>query len=135
MANLYGLDAIGNAAYVKATGAGSNADPYVVQNDLFAPDIKTAFISTTASADVVAAVGGAKIRVLSLAITASAACTVQLQSGGSANLTPPFHLAANGNLVISNPLEVCETATGQKLNAVLGGAATYTVFVTYREVV
>lgn len=134
MANLYGLDAIGNAAYVKATGTGSNADPYLVQNDLFAPDIQFASITNTASADVVAAVGGAKIRVLSLVITASAACTVRLQSGGSSNLTPPFHIAANGNLAISNPLELFETAVGEKLNAVLGGSATYTVFVTYRTV-
>ena len=30
MANLYGLDAIGNAAYVKATGAGTNAGPLLL---------------------------------------------------------------------------------------------------------
>lgn len=135
MANLYGLDAIGNAAYVRANGAGTNADPYVIQNDLYAPDIKTAFVSNTASADVVAAVASAKIRVIALAITAASGCTVQLQSGGTTNLTPPFHIAANGNLTLSNPLEVLETATGQKLNAVVSGTTTYTVFVTYREVV
>lgn len=134
MANLYGLDATGNAAYVKATGVGTDLDPYVIHNDIFSSDIKTAFVSNTASADVVAAVSGKKIRVIALAITASAACTVKLQSGGSSDLTPPFHIAANGSLVISNPLEVVETATSAKLNAVLGGTATYTVFVTYREV-
>jgi len=34
MANLYGLDAAGNAAYVKATGAGTNGDPFIVNHDL-----------------------------------------------------------------------------------------------------
>lgn len=134
MANLYGLDATGNSAYVRATGAGSNADPYIVNNDLFSSEIKSAAISNNASADVVAAVSSKKIRVLSLALTASAACTVKLQTGASTDLTPPFHLAANGSMTISNPLGLFETAVSAKLNAVLSGAATYTVFVTYREV-
>lgn len=134
MANLYGLDATGNAAYVRATGAGTNGDPYIVNNDLFTSELKSAFISNTASADVVAAVTSKKIRVLALVITASAACTIQLQSGGSTNKTAPLHLAANGNLSISNSLGLFETASGEKLNAVLSGTATYTVTVTYREV-
>ena len=134
MANLYGLDATGNSAYVRATGAGSNADPYIVNNDLFSSEIKSAAISNNASADVVAAVSSKKIRVLSLALTASAACTVKLQTGASTDLTPPFHLAANGPMTISNPLGLFETAVSAKLNAVLSGTATYTVFVTYREV-
>jgi hypothetical protein len=134
MANLYGLDAIGNAAYVKATGAGSNSDPYVVQNDAFTSELKSAQITNTASADVVAAVASTKLRVLAMAITASSGCTVKLQSGASSDLTPPFHLAANGNITLSNPLGLFESTSGEKLNAVVSGTTTYSVFVSYREV-
>lgn len=135
MANLYGLDAIGNAAYVKATGAGSNADPYVVQNDLFNAGLKSAFVTTSSSADVIAAVGAAKLRVLSMAITAASACTVKLQRGGSTDMTPPFHLSANGSITLSNPLGLFETAVNEKINAVVSGSVAYTVFLTYREIV
>jgi hypothetical protein len=134
MANLYGLDAIGNAAYVKATGAGGNSDPYVVQNDLFNAALKSAQITNSASADVIAAVASNKLRVLSMVITASAACTVKLQSGGTTDRTPPFHIPANGNITISNPLGLFESVSGEKINAVLTGAATYSVFLSYREV-
>jgi hypothetical protein len=134
MANLYGLDAGGNAAYVKATGAGSNGDPFLVQNDAFTTQMKSAFVTNTASADVIAAVGSNKLRVIAMAITASAACTVKIQSGASTDKTPPFHIAANGNLTLSNDLGLFESATGEKLNAVLSGAATYSVMLTYREV-
>ncbi len=134
MANLYGLDAIGNAAYVKATGAGTDADPYIVNNDLFSSQVKSAQITNTASADVVASVASPKLRVLSMAITASSGCTVKLQSGGSSDKTPPFHLAANGNITLSNPLGLFESASGEKINAVVSGTTTYSVFLTYREV-
>lgn len=134
MANLYGLDAIGNAAYVKATGAGSNSDPYVVQNDLFNAGLKSAQITSSVNADVIAAVASNKLRVLSMAITAASGCTVKLQSGGSSDRTPPFHLAANGNITLSNPLGLFESASGEKINAVVSGTTTYSVFLSYREV-
>jgi hypothetical protein len=134
MANLYGLDAIGNAAYVKATGAGSNSDPYVVQNDLFNAALKSAQITSSASADVIAAVASNKLRVLSMAITASSGCTVKLQSGGTTDRTPPFHIAANGNITLSNPLGLFESVSGEKINAVVSGTTTYSVFLSYREV-
>ena len=135
MANLYGLDAIGNAAYVKATGAGSNADPYVVQNDLFNAGLKSAFVTGSANADVIAAVGGAKLRVLSMAITAVSGCTVKLQRAGTADVTPPFHIGDNGNLTLSNPLGLFEGGVGEKINAVVAGTTTYSVFLSYREIV
>lgn len=134
MANLYGLDAIGNAAYVKATGAGSDADPYLVQNDFFSTALKSAQITGSASADVIAAVTSAKLRVLSMAITSVSGCTVKLQSGAASDLTPPFHIAANGNITLSNPLGLFESVSGQKINAVVSGVTTYSVFLTYREV-
>ena len=134
MANLYGLDAVGNAAYVKATGAGSNSDPYVVQNDLFNSALKSAQVTSSGNVDVVAAVASNKLRVLSMAITASSGCTVKLQSGGSSDKTPPFHLTANGNITLSNPMGLFESASGEKINAVVSGTTDYSVFVSYREV-
>lgn len=134
MANLYGLDAVGNAAYVKATGAGSNSDPYIVQNDLFNSALKSAQVTSSGNVDVVAAVASNKLRVLSMAITASSGCTVKLQSGGSSDKTPPFHLAANGNITLSNPMGLFESASGEKINAVVSGTTDYSVFVSYREV-
>jgi hypothetical protein len=134
MANLFGLDAAGNIAYVKSTGTGTAADPYLVQNDTFIPALKSAFIAASGNADVASGVASTKLRVLSLAITSSAAATVKLQSGGSADLTPPFHLAANGNLTLSNELGLFETASAAKLNAVVSGTTDYTVLVAYREV-
>lgn len=134
MANLYGLDAIGNAAYVKSTGTGTNADPYVVQNDAFTSELKSAFIASSASADLIAAVASTKLRVMSLVVTAASGCTVKFQSGASTDKTPPFHIGANGNVSISNSLGLFESASGEKINAVLSGTTNYTVFASYREV-
>ena len=135
MANLYGLDAGGNAAYVKATGAGSNGDPFLVQNDAFTTQMKSAFISASGNADVITAVGSTKLRVMSMAVTSLSGCTVKIQSGGSTDKTPPFHIAANGNLTLSNSLGIFESNTGEKLNAVVSGTTIYTVMLSSREVV
>lgn len=134
MANLYGLDAAGNAAYVRATGAGAVGDPFIVNNDLFTSELKSAFITGTASADVIAAVSSRKLRVMAMTITSVSGCTVKLQSGASTDKTPPFHIAANGNLVQSNPLGLFESVISEKINAVVSGTTTYTVMLSYREV-
>ena len=135
MANLFGLDAAGNIAYVKATGTGTDGDPYLVQNDLFSNALKSAFVSASGNADVIAFVSGSKLRVMAMTITTLSGCTVKLQSGASADKTPPFHLEANGNLTQSNPLGLFESATGEKINAVVSGSTVYTVMLSYREVV
>jgi hypothetical protein len=135
MANLYGLDAGGNAAYVRSTGAGSNGDPFIIQNDAFTSEMRSAFITGTASADIVAAVASTKHRVMSMAITSVSGCTVKIQSGGATDKTPPFHIAANGNLTLSNTLGLFESGTNEKLNAVVSGTTTYSVMLTYRQVV
>jgi hypothetical protein len=135
MANLYGLDAVGNAAYVKATGAGSDSDPYLVHNDAFTDSLKSAFITGSANADVIAAVPGSKLRVMAMTITAVSGCTVQLQSGGTSNRTPPFHIGANGNLTQANSLGLFESIVSEKINAVVSGTTTYSVMLSYREVV
>jgi hypothetical protein len=135
MANLFGLDAAGNIAYVKATGTGTDGDPYLVQNDLFSNALKSAFISASGNVDVVAAVSGSKLRVMAMTITTLSGCTVKLQSGASTDKTPPFHLGDNGNLTQSSPLGLFESATSEKINAVVSGSTVYTVMLSYREVV
>ena len=135
MANLYGLDAVGNAAYVKATGTGTNVDPYLVQNDVFNPALKSAILTGSGNADVITAVGGAKLRVLAMAITASSGCTVKLQRAGTTDITPPFHIGNNGNLTLASPLGLFESNIGEKINAVVSGTTIYSVFLNYREVV
>lgn len=135
MANLYGLDAVGNPAYIKATGAGSDSDPYLVHNDAFTSALKSAFVSASGNVDVVTAVSGSKLRVMAMTITSLSGCTVKLQTGGTADRTPPFHLGANGNLTQSNPLGLFESVVSEKLNAVVSGSTVYTVMLSYREVI
>ena len=136
MANLFGLDAAGNAAYIKAVGAGSIGDPYIVSNDLLiSAQLKSAFVSASGNADVIPLVASTKFRVMAMTVTSLSGCTVKLQSGASTDKTPPFHIAANGNLVQSNPLGLFESAIGEKINAVVSGTTTYTVMLSYREVV
>ena len=134
MANLYGLDAAGNAAYVKATGAGTNGDPFIVSHDLISPELKSAFVSASGNVDVVAAVSGSKLRVMAMTITALSGCTVKLQSGASTDKTPPFHLGDNGNLTQANDLGLFDSIASEKLNAVVSGSTVYTVMLSYREV-
>jgi hypothetical protein len=131
---IYGLDAAGNAAYIDSTGAGSIGDPYIVKNDLETSELKSAFVNASGNADIVSGVTSTKLRVMSMAITTSGACNVRLQSGGSVDLTPRFFMPANGNMTISNPLGLFESASGAKLNAVLSGSTSYGVMVAYREV-
>jgi len=134
MANLFGLDAAGNIAYVKATGTGTDGDPYLVQNDLVSNALKSTFVSASGNVDVVAAVSSNKLRVMAMTITTLSGCTVKLQSGGSTDKTPPFHLAANGNLTQANSLGLFESNGGEKLNAVVSGSTVYTVMLSYRQV-
>jgi len=119
---------------VKATGAGTNGDPFVVNHDLVSSEIKSAFVSASGNVDVVAAVSGSKLRVTAMTITSLSGCTVKLQTGGTADKTPPFHLGANGNLTQTNPLGLFESAASEKLNAVVSGSTVYTVMLSYREV-
>jgi hypothetical protein len=131
---IYGLDAAGDAAYVEATGAGSASDPYIVKNDAFTTEGRTAFVNASGSTDVIAAVSATKLRVMSMLITSAASGTVRFQSGGSTNLTPNFHLAPNGNISLSNELGLFESASGEKINAVSSGTTNYTVMFAYRQV-
>jgi hypothetical protein len=131
---LFGLDAAGNTAYVQAGGLGTSADPYVLKHDLVSTEIKSAWVASTSGVDLVSGVTSKKLRVLNLAITATSGCTVQIQSGGSSNLTPAIPVQASGSFVLTNPLGIFETIPGEKLNTVVSSGASYQVMVTYREV-
>ena len=135
MANLYGLDAVGNAAYVKATGAGGDSDPYLVHNDSFTNELKSAFVAASSDADVIAAVSGSKLRVIAMTITTDSGGTVKLQSGASTDKTPPFHLGVNSNLTQADSLGIFDSIVSEKINAVVSGTTNYTVMLSYREIV
>jgi hypothetical protein len=134
MANLYGRDALGADSYLSATGSGTNADPFVVAHDVFCSVQKSAFIAASGNADLIAAVSNKKLRVMAIALTASDACTLKVQSGGSNDKTPPWHIAPSGNFSLASDLGLFDSGTGEKLNVVLDGTANYTAFVSYREV-
>lgn len=131
---IFGLDAAGNQAYIDAIGAGSIGDPHLVKNDAFTRELKSAFVNASGNTDLIAAVGGTKLRVMTMGITASSGCTVKVQSGGATDKTPAFHLAGNGNIVLSNALGLFDSNSGEKLNAVVSGVTNYTVMLSYREV-
>jgi hypothetical protein len=134
--SIFGLDAAGNSAYVEAAGTGSVSDPYLVFNDSFTRDLRSAVVNASGNADVIAAVAGTKLRVTAMAITARTACAVKLQSGASADVTPTFRLGANGNITLSSDLGLFESVAGEKINAVLvSGTTNYGVMLSYREVV
>lgn len=87
-------------------------------------------IDTTSSVELVAAVSGARIRVTGLFLSMATASTIKLQSA-TTDLMGTMSLAAATPLVLpsSPPHEgsgerpgYCETATGEALNIVLGGA-------------
>jgi hypothetical protein len=118
----------------KATGAGTNGDPFIVNHDLISSELKSAFVSASGNVDVVAAVSGSKLRVMAMTITALSGCTVKLQSGASTDKTPPFHLGDNGNLTQANDLGLFDSIASEKLNAVVSGSTVYTVMLSYREV-
>jgi hypothetical protein len=132
---LFGLDAAGNSAYVQAEGTGTIDTPYILQHDILPSGIKSAWVTSTGNAVLVSGVTGAPIRVLNVAITATSGGTVQFRSGASgATLTPAFPVYASGApLVISNPMGVFRTTTGEGLQTVVSSGIEYQVFVTYRE--
>jgi hypothetical protein len=70
----------------------------------------------------VAAISGARIRVMALVIVATAASTVQLKGATSALTTGAMSLAANGVLVLPyNDDGWFVTQVGEALNIVVGG--------------
>lgn len=101
--------------------------------------VKFKIISGASNGDntVVAAVTGAKIRVLSLAIVTAGAVTVRFESGaGGTALTGVMSMPANGIMVLGHdPHGHFETAAAELLNMELGGAVQVSGSLTYIEVV
>jgi hypothetical protein len=103
--------------------------------------MKFAKVDLAASGDLVTAVAGKRIRVLSYKLVAAGSVTVKFQSGASTDLTgamsqivgvpnacdhaPPVHGVPTGYF---------ETEVGEKLNLVLGGSVQVSGHLTYVEV-
>lgn len=87
-----------------------------------ADQVKFVPISLTATGDLVAAVSGRKIRVISYLFICSAALTINFESN-TTDVTGPMQVAANGG--VSYPGGVLapafETATGEKLAMTITG--------------
>lgn len=102
--------------------------------------IKFAMIDDVATAgdnELVAAVSGKKIRLLSLvAIASGGANTLTLESGtDSGELSGAMDLAADGQLVLPhNPCGWVETVAGESLNLILSAATAVGGFFTYQEI-
>lgn len=134
---LFGRDANGNDAYIQASGAGTTASPYVTYHDTYTADLKYRAQNLTASADVLTAVAGKKLRVMSLLLSASAAASIKFQSDAAEDVTGLIYLPASGIVSVSNPLGLFQTDTADKLNAVVtwtGAAGTIGVTLGYREI-
>jgi len=131
---LYGRDANGNDAYIRAGGNGTTSDGFVTFHDVFSTNIRFRAVDLSASGDVIPAVAGVKLRVVSYTISVDAACTVQFQSDEVDNITGAFALAANQVVTVNSPLGAFETDTGDKLNVVITGAANVGITLAYRQV-
>lgn len=132
---LFGRDANGNDAYIEASGSGTTTSGFVTYHDSFTRDLKFKAVNITASADIIPAVAGAKLRVMSLLISASAACSLKFQTDATQDVSGTIYIPANGTVSISNPLGLFEADTSDKLNAVLTGTANVGITLGYREVV
>jgi len=102
-------------------------------------EVQYAAIAAAALGDntLVAAVTGAQIRVLAIALVATGgANTVRLESGaGGTALTGLMDLIADGQLVLPyNPAGWCQTAAGSLLNLELSAATAVAGMLTYVQV-
>lgn len=102
------------------------------------PPLKTAVVSALANPSasgqsaVIAAVAGAAIRVIGLAVVATAANAVKFQSA-STDISATFPLGANGGLVLPfNEHGWFQTAVGEALNINMTAATATGVHVVYQ---
>jgi len=109
-----------------------------IMNDTTALTPKFAIIDAATSGDntLVAAVAGAKIRVLAYVLVASAAVTVRFEDGaGGTALSGQMQLAANGGAVAPfSPVGWFETTANTLLNLELSGAISVDGHLIYVEV-
>lgn len=138
---LYGRDAQGNDAYIRATGAGTTADGYLTFHDSFSSEIKFAKAEATSaetSIDVIAAVSNKKLRVLSFVVSCTTANTaLQFQDATAPiNVSSTLYLTADSVVTASSELGLFETEAGEalKLARTSSTVSSYAVMVSYREV-
>lgn len=98
--------------------------------------VKFAVVNASSSGDntIVSAVGGKKIRVLSLVLVASAATTVEWQSATAGSLSGGMQLAANGGYSMSSDYGLFETTAGEALQLNLSAANSIDGHISYCEV-
>lgn len=111
---------------------GYSASGYIDINGSIVP-IQRAVIDG-GSHDVVAAVAGKKIRVISWRWTIDVAGTVTWQSGATTDLTGAMPIGATAGCVDRDPDGIIETAAGEKLNVVLATATAIGGSLNYIEV-
>lgn len=135
---LYGRDANGNDAYIRASGAGSSTQGYLTFHDPFSDEVKFKTISASSSAskiDLISAVSGKKLRVLSFTISSSGTANVKIESGSSASTVyETIYLASNTTQSFSHPLGLFESDAGEKLMMTITGSAYVSASLSYREV-
>jgi len=85
------------------------------------------------SADLVALVAGAKIRVMSLVISMASTGTYKFQTAATTDITEAVTTSTGALVHIwpYNPMGWFETAAGEKLNLVLSSAIATSVMITY----
>lgn len=132
--SLYGRDANGADAYIRASGTSVSTDGLVTFHDTFTNNLKFKAVDTAASVDVIPLVASTKLRVLSLTLSADAACNIQFQTGATDNVTGKIYIPVNGTVHLSNTLGLFESDSGEKINAVLTGTANVGISLSYREV-
>ena len=132
--SLYGRDANGADAYIRASGTNATTDGLVTFHDSFSNDFKFKAVDTAASADIIALVASTKLRVMSLTLSADAACNIKFQTGGTVDVTGKIYIPVNGTVHLSNALGLFESSSGEKINAVLTGTANVGISLSYREV-
>jgi hypothetical protein len=95
--------------------------------------VRYACVAAADSADVVALVAGAKIRVLSAFISMASTGTFKFQSGATTDITEAATTTAENLIVVLpfNPMGWFETTAGAKLNIVLSSAIATSVMLTY----
>ncbi len=116
---LFGRDANGNDAYIRASGTGTTTDGHITFHDVFSTEVRFANSNLSASGDLVTAVAATKLRVLCFSLSADAACTAKFQSEDTDDLTGLIQLAANQFVSDSSSHGLFETDSGDKLNLVI----------------
>lgn len=91
--------------------------------------------SAAASTEIVAAVAGKKLRVLSLFLIAAAAVNATIEDEDGTDLIGLIPLGDNGGFVLNhNPCGWQEAPAGKALHLLLGGAIQVGGCITYQEI-